>query len=162
MGANYRAGSMLLIASGAVNHAELVAMAQEKFASLPSGETPKPRAAVYGGGDVRVNEDLEQAHLTYAFPGVSSSDADFYVAQAYVMALGGGMSSRLFQEVREKRGLAIRSMRFRKPPPTADRSASMRAPVKKRPKRSPPLLRVRWLRSLRMQRKRKSHAPRHR
>ena len=105
MDTHYRADSMLLIASGAVNHAELVAMAQEKFASLPQGETPKPHAAVYGGGDVRVNEDLEQAHLTYAFPGVSSSDPDFYVAQAYVMALGGGMSSRLFQEVREKRGL---------------------------------------------------------
>jgi predicted Zn-dependent peptidase len=105
MGANYRAGSMLLIASGAVNHAELVAMAQEKFASLPSGEAAKPRAAVYGGGDVRVTEDLEQAHLTYGFTGVSSSDPDFYVAQAYVTALGGGMSSRLFQEVREKRGL---------------------------------------------------------
>jgi predicted Zn-dependent peptidase len=54
---------------------------------------------------MRVKEDLEQAHLTYAFPGVSSSDPDFYVAQAYVTALGGGMSSRLFQEVREKRGL---------------------------------------------------------
>ncbi|MBS0273437.1 MAG: insulinase family protein [Proteobacteria bacterium] len=105
MGTNYRAGSMLLIASGAVNHAELVAMAEEKFSALPSGKAAEPRAALYGGGDVRVSEDLEQTHLTYGFPGVSSDDPDFYVAQAYVTALGGGMSSRLFQEVREKRGL---------------------------------------------------------
>ena len=54
---------------------------------------------------MRVSEDLEQAHIAYAFPGISSRDADFYVGQLYAMVLGGGMSSRLFQEVREKRGL---------------------------------------------------------
>jgi predicted Zn-dependent peptidase len=105
MAANYRGGSMILAASGAVDHKALVAMAEEKFAELKSGAAAEPRPAVFGGGDMRVKEDLEQAHLTYAFPGVSSSDPDFYVAQAYVTALGGGMSSRLFQEVREKRGL---------------------------------------------------------
>ena len=60
--------------------------------------------ARYVGGDMRVEEDLEQAHIVYAFPGISSRDPDFYVAQLYAMVLGGGMSSRLFQEVREKRG----------------------------------------------------------
>jgi predicted Zn-dependent peptidase len=80
-------------------------MAQEKFAGLRPGIVQIPLPAIFGGGDVRVTEDLEQAHLTYAFPGVSNTDPDFYVAQAYVTALGGGMSSRLFQEVREKRGL---------------------------------------------------------
>jgi predicted Zn-dependent peptidase len=105
MASNYRAGSMILIASGAVDHASLVAMAQEKFAGLRPGVVEAPLPAIFGGGDVRVTEDLEQAHLTYGFPGVSNTDPDFYVAQAYVTALGGGMSSRLFQEVREKRGL---------------------------------------------------------
>jgi predicted Zn-dependent peptidase len=52
-----------------------------------------------------VIEDLEQAHIDYGFPGISSRDPDFYVGQVYAMVLGGGMSSRLFQEVREKRGL---------------------------------------------------------
>jgi predicted Zn-dependent peptidase len=105
MTTNYRAGSMILIASGAVDHASIVAMAQEKFAGLRPGLVETPQQAIFGGGDVRVSEDLEQAHLTYGFPGVSNTDPDFYVAQAYVTALGGGMSSRLFQEVREKRGL---------------------------------------------------------
>ena len=50
-------------------------------------------------------EDLEQVHVTYAFPTVSNTDPDFYVSQVYSMTLGGGMSSRLFQEAREKRGL---------------------------------------------------------
>jgi predicted Zn-dependent peptidase len=105
MASNYRAGSMMLIASGAVDHASIVAAAQAKFAGLRPGTAPTPLQAVFGGGDVREVQDLEQAHLTYGFPGVSNSDPDFYVAQAYVTALGGGMSSRLFQEVREKRGL---------------------------------------------------------
>jgi predicted Zn-dependent peptidase len=105
MGANYRAGSMTFVASGAVAHDAMVALVSETFANLRAGTTPAPLGARYGGGDVRVVEDLEQAHIAYAFPGVSSADPDFYVAQVYVTALGGGMSSRLFQEAREKRGL---------------------------------------------------------
>ncbi|HWA29620.1 MAG TPA: pitrilysin family protein [Rhizomicrobium sp.] len=105
MSANYRGGSMILAASGAVDHDAMVAMAQEKFAALKPGAAAQPEAAVFGGREMRVTQDLEQAHLAYAFPGISSSDPDFYIAQTYVMALGGGMSSRLFQEVREKRGL---------------------------------------------------------
>ena len=54
---------------------------------------------------MRVIEDLEQAHIAYAFPGLSTPMPIIYVAQLYATALGGGMSSRLFQEVREKRGL---------------------------------------------------------
>jgi predicted Zn-dependent peptidase len=103
--ANYRAGGMTFVASGAVSHDAMVKRVSEKFAKLRAGVTPAPLAAHYSGGDIRVIEDLEQAHIAYAFPGVSSSDPDFYVAQVYVTALGGGMSSRLFQEAREKRGL---------------------------------------------------------
>src|ERR1700743_1915257 len=105
MTTNYRAGSMMLVASGAVDHDSLVRMAEEKFGGLRPGVVTVPQQAIFRGGEVRVSEDLEQAHLTYAVPGVSNTDPDFYVAQAYVTALGGGMSSRLFQEVREKRGL---------------------------------------------------------
>jgi len=58
------------------------------------------------GGEKREDdEELEQAHLTFAFPGVAAADADAVTAQVYATALGGGMSSRLFQEAREKRGL---------------------------------------------------------
>ena len=105
MAANYRAGGMTLIASGAVDHASLVALANEKFSALVPGEAPNTRPAVYRGGEHRGDEDLEQVHVAYAFPGVAAADPDFYAAQVYSMALGGGMSSRLFQEAREKRGL---------------------------------------------------------
>jgi predicted Zn-dependent peptidase len=62
-------------------------------------------AAQYVGGDFREPSDLEQAHVAYAFPGLSNRDPDYFVAQIYATALGGGTSSRLFQEAREKRGL---------------------------------------------------------
>ncbi|MEI9886696.1 MAG: insulinase family protein [Rhizomicrobium sp.] len=96
---------MTFVSSGAVDHATMVALVGEKFARLAPGPTPPPPGARYGGGALRFEEDLEQAHIAYALPGVSSADPDFYVAQVYVTALGGGMSSRLFQEARERRGL---------------------------------------------------------
>ena len=105
MDAAYRAGSMYLIASGAVDHAEIVALATTTFAKLKSGMTPLAVPAIYEGGDARDVQELEQAHVTFAFPGISNSDDEYYAAQIYVTALGGGMSSRLFQEAREKRGL---------------------------------------------------------
>jgi predicted Zn-dependent peptidase len=82
-----------------------VRLAEEKFAALASGEAPAPLPAQYVGGESREVQDLEQAHFVCAFPGVSHADPDYYAAQVYVTALGGGMSSRLFQEARERRGL---------------------------------------------------------
>ncbi|MBU6298395.1 MAG: insulinase family protein [Alphaproteobacteria bacterium] len=105
MGANYRAGAMTLISSGAVAHQDLVRIAEDKFAKLVPGEPQTPLPARYVGGEMRVPGDLEQAHIAIAFPGVSALDPDYYVSQVYVTALGGGMSSRLFQEARERRGL---------------------------------------------------------
>ena len=105
MGANYRAGSMVFVASGAVQHAQILQLATDLFGTLPAGTAALPLSTRYCGGDVRMAEDLEQVHVTYAFPAVASTDPDFYVSQVYAGALGGGMSSRLFQEVREKRGL---------------------------------------------------------
>lgn len=105
MSGNYRAGAMTLIASGAVKHAEIVRLAEEKFATLPQGPRPNPESARYGGGELRLAEDHEQVHVTYGFQGIASAHPDIYAAQVYATALGGGMSSRLFQEVREKRGL---------------------------------------------------------
>ena len=101
----YRAGGMTLVCSGAVSHAEVLRIAEEKFARLRSGSASITAAANYVGGEMRVEEELEQAHIAYAFPGLAANDEDFYVAQLHAVILGGGMSSRLFQEVREKRGL---------------------------------------------------------
>ena len=105
MDTNYCAGAMTLVASGAVEHEAIVRLAQEKFARLKEGDVLEPPPARYVGGNMRGSQELEQAHITLAFPGVSNSDPDYYTAQVYVTALGGGMSSRLFQEAREKRGL---------------------------------------------------------
>ena len=103
--ARYRARNMTLVSSGAVAHGEMVHMAEEKFARLSTGTVTPTLPAHYVGGDFRQEDDLEQAHIVYAFPGLAANDPDFYVAQLYATVLGGGMSSRLFQEVREKRGL---------------------------------------------------------
>ena len=104
--AQYRSHDMLLVSSGAVRHADIVTLAEEKFAGLASGSSAVGIApALYRGGEYRQMDDLEQAHIVYAFPSISVRDPDYYVAQLYVTVLGGGMSSRLFQEVREKRGL---------------------------------------------------------
>ncbi|MCP5412537.1 MAG: insulinase family protein [Alphaproteobacteria bacterium] len=105
MAANYRAGDMTLVASGAVEHGAIVRLAEDLFADLPAGRAAAPEAARHTGGDFRQEQDLEQAHLAYAFAGLSNADPDYFVSQVYATALGGGTSSRLFQEAREKRGL---------------------------------------------------------
>ncbi len=64
---------------------------------------------------IREERDLEQAHLLIGFPGFSYADPDFYAASLVSTALGGGMSSRLFQEVREKRGLVYSVYSFASP-----------------------------------------------
>jgi predicted Zn-dependent peptidase len=105
MASGYRAGSMTLVASGKVDHAAMMKLAEETCGGLLPGAAAAPPPAHYIGGDFRLREDLEQAHVTYAFDGVSNSDPDYFVAQVYATVLGGGTSSRLFQEAREKRGL---------------------------------------------------------
>jgi predicted Zn-dependent peptidase len=105
MGDNYRAGAMMLIGSGAVEHDRMVEFGQTLLAGLPAGTERRVEPARFLGGDIRGEDDLEQAHLTFAFPGVATADEDAIAAQVFVTALGGGMSSRLFQEAREKRGL---------------------------------------------------------
>ena len=105
MASQYRLEGMTLIASGAVSHAEIMQLAGEKCAGLNPGAVPQTAPSRYVGGDYREVQDLEQAHLAYAFPGLSNRDPDYFVAQIYATALGGGTSSRLFQEAREKRGL---------------------------------------------------------
>jgi predicted Zn-dependent peptidase len=105
MASQYRLDGMTLVASGAVRHADMLKLAEDTCGGLNPGAVPPVSQAHYTGGDYREIEDLEQAHVAYAFPGVSNSDPDYFVAQVYATALGGGTSSRLFQEAREKRGL---------------------------------------------------------
>jgi predicted Zn-dependent peptidase len=102
---HYIAPGMLLIAAGAVTHEQMLALANKHFAAFQSGQAKPLETARYAGGEYRDVDDLEQAHLTLAFPGFRADDDEIYAVQVYSTVLGGGMSSRLFQEAREKRGL---------------------------------------------------------
>jgi predicted Zn-dependent peptidase len=102
---HYGAPGMVLSAAGRIEHDRMVDLAMKAFGDLPSGAPPKPETARYTGGDFREDRDLEQMHLVLGFDGVGVHDPDFYAHSVLSTLLGGGMSSRLFQEVREKRGL---------------------------------------------------------
>ncbi|MGF1446405.1 MAG: M16 family metallopeptidase [Pikeienuella sp.] len=105
IGAHYGPGQMILAAAGAVEHDEVLRLAERHFADMaPQACSSRDRAA-FGGGERRVEKGLEQAHFALALPAPGYGDAEFYAAQILATALGGGMSSRLFQEAREKRGL---------------------------------------------------------
>ena len=101
----YTPGQMVLAASGDVDHDALVRLAEALFGHLPA-RVPQPLApARFHSGEARVEKTLEQAHLAMAFECPSVLDPAIYTAQVFGNVLGGGMSSRLFQEIREKRGL---------------------------------------------------------
>ena len=103
---HYRGPEMVVAAAGAVDHQRVVAEVERRFASFDSSPSPKPTPASFGKGGSRViHRDLEQAHLTLALEGLPQSDLSLFSLQVFTNILGGGMSSRLFQEVREKRGL---------------------------------------------------------
>lgn len=102
---NYGPGSSVLSASGDVDHDALVELVGSRFDHLPGASKSETEQGAYKGGEMRVKKDLDQLHFTLGFRGVSYSDPDFYALQVLSTLYGGGMSSRLFQEVREKRGL---------------------------------------------------------
>jgi predicted Zn-dependent peptidase len=112
MGAHYTASDMVLTAAGAVDHDRVAAQAEQLFGTLPRTAPVRDGAPVYAPGDWRESRDLDQAHLAIGFNGVPFGDPDFYAVQVYSALLGGGMSSRLFQEIREKRGLAYSVFSF--------------------------------------------------
>ena len=106
MGRVYGGSQMVLSAVGAIDHDEIVGMATEMFGDIaPDSDAASPPGA-YRGGDYREKRDLEQVNLVLGFPSFSYHDDDFYAAAVFTSLFGGGMSSRLFQEIREKRGLA--------------------------------------------------------
>ena len=105
MARHYGAGAMVLAAAGNITHARFLELAHEAFAELPNTNGGKPEAAAYSGGEYREARDLEQVHILLGFEGVGYLDPAYYAASVFSTLFGGGMSSRLFQEVREKRGL---------------------------------------------------------
>jgi predicted Zn-dependent peptidase len=101
----YRSDRMVLAGAGRVDHDDLVDTAQRLFGGFSTNGTIHTVPARYNGGDFRDARDLEQLHLILGFPGVPYGDDDFYAATMLATLFGGGMSSRLFQEIRERRGL---------------------------------------------------------
>jgi predicted Zn-dependent peptidase len=101
----YGGSRMVLAASGQLHHEQLVALAGEAFGDMPRGNPAVFEPARYLGGEFREARDLEQVHIVLGLEGMSYHDPDYYALQVLSTLLGGGMSSRLFQEVREKRGL---------------------------------------------------------
>ena len=102
----FRAGSLFLVAAGKVDHAQLVRLAEERFVGLEGGEIDPPEPARFTGGTKVGRATADQAHLALAFPGPGHRDPDYFAARFFSDIVGGGMSSRLFQQVREDRGLA--------------------------------------------------------
>ncbi len=103
---HYGAETIIISAAGAVEHAKIVEQARARFEHLPFAAHPNTQPARYTGGDTRIKRRFEQAHIVIGFEGVSYTHEDQYAAHVFTNVVGGGMSSRLFQEVREKRGLA--------------------------------------------------------
>ena len=105
MASQYGSDRMILAAAGNLDHERILRLAEDAFGNVAEAVADDPAPATYAGGDRRKVRDLEQAHLTLGFDGVGFADADYYPLSVLLTVLGGGASSRLFQEVREKRGL---------------------------------------------------------
>ena len=102
---SYTGNSMVLAAAGNIDHGDLVAQATKLFRDLAPGTPHSYDPARYDGGCFREERDLEQVHMTLGFPGVGVHDDDLFAVSVLSVLFGGGMSSRLFQEIRERRGL---------------------------------------------------------
>ena len=103
--AHYSPERMIVAAAGAVDHDVVLGLAQRLYGDMPAGPLAPAQPARFLGGERRQVKKLEQAHLALAFEAPAQTDAAAAASQVFATALGGGMSSRLFQEAREKRGL---------------------------------------------------------
>jgi len=102
---HYGPSQMILSAAGGIDHDEIVKLAESLFGGMSAKPNAVMDVARFTGGEVREDKALEQAHFALALESPGYRDDAIYTAQIYASAMGGGMSSRLFQEIREKRGL---------------------------------------------------------
>lgn len=108
----YTPRRLVVAASGNVDHDSFVRAVESAMGALPADTQDNAAPASYRGGEHREEKALEQAHIVMGFRGLARADDDYYTAVALATALGGGMSSRLFQEIREKRGLVYSVFAF--------------------------------------------------
>jgi len=97
---------LILAASGKVDPAEVLKLAERLFGDMENWPGVPIGAAEFTGGVRNDRREFEQAHWCLALPGFVASDPRLPALSIFVQAIGGGMSSRLFQELREDRGLA--------------------------------------------------------
>lgn len=106
MQCHYRAEATVLSAAGNLDHDQLIDLAEQSFGSMEVKRQESFSPANFEGGWLHEERSLEQVHLALGFPATAFDDPDYFAQQVLTTILGGGMSSRLFQEVRENRGLA--------------------------------------------------------
>ena len=112
---HYTTGNTVVAAAGNLQHDQILDLVQRHFADLPTEKIPAIEPGLYGGGEFREERDLDQVHIVLGFPSVAYGHPDYYPTMLLSTLLGGGMSSRLFQEVREKRGLVYSVYSFTAP-----------------------------------------------
>ena len=105
MNEHYNPKKMVISAAGKVDHDSFVEQLKAKLNNLPNGKSDLPEKANFKSGEYREDKKLEQIHLMLGFEGIDYYHDDYYSLEIYDSLIGGGMSSRLFQEIREKRGL---------------------------------------------------------
>ena len=105
MARHYGPPEMILAAAGKVDHEAFADQARRAFHGLTAEANSEAEPARYAGGEYRETRDLEQVHLLLGFDALGYLDPDYYALIVLSSLFGGGMSSRLFQEIREKRGL---------------------------------------------------------
>jgi predicted Zn-dependent peptidase len=116
MSQHYTPENMVVAACGNLHHQQVVDLVGQHFADLPADQkTDEPMPADYTGGEFREDRDLDQAHIVLGFSAPGYGEPDYYPAMLLSTLLGGGMSSRLFQEIREKRGLVYSIYSFTSP-----------------------------------------------
>jgi predicted Zn-dependent peptidase len=104
-GAHYHTGNMLISAAGNISPDDLMPLLEEKFKALPQGKKSSFDAASYKGGTKTERRDLEQANIVLGYQGQARGTNEALALDIWTNAVGGGMATPLFQEVREKRGL---------------------------------------------------------
>jgi predicted Zn-dependent peptidase len=102
---HYLPGAIVISAAGAVHHKDIVRHVEALFGGLTSRNGSIESNAVYQGGFAASSKPFEQSHVLIGLPAPSYLEPAFYTAQVFSGLFGGGMSSRLFQEIREDRGL---------------------------------------------------------
>jgi predicted Zn-dependent peptidase len=108
----YTPDRIVLAAAGAIEHERIVASATRHFGGLAPVQAPETVPGLYGGGEKRLPKKLEQANVVLGLPGLSFRDENYYALHIFAQVLGGGLTSRLWHEVRETRGLAYEIQSF--------------------------------------------------